>query len=264
MARFSSGPMIATVLADYVRAHGVEGSAKRLRGGKEVMDVEAEQTWIEVPLKPPCAGWAVAARIGLQEDGALAISELRIFPRESPMMSGEEGPKRPPGLWSAELLGYRAPFPPGGLTSTVLRKIGLRWLLRFAAQQVSRWERQVKTYYGRLLDYGTASGLIFELRRGKRGRPRQYDDTLLLRAARLYTKGISRTGSVRRFVADELEVSPERARDIVKTARARGFLGAGIPGRVGGMLTPQAEALVKSLRRGSRRGSSRRLQSVGR
>jgi hypothetical protein len=265
VSRFFSAEMVATVPAEYAKAHACDGASERVRGKHRVVDVTAEQTWVEVPLKPPCAGWAVAARIGLQENGALAISELRIFPREAPMLAGETGAHRPPGLWAGEVLGYRAPVPPGGLTSAVLRKIGLKWLLRFAASRVRGWERQVKEYYGALLKYGQAEGLVFEMpspTRGHRGRPRLYDDAVLLRAARLYVEGLGREDSVhsvRRFVADALKVSPERARDLVKTARARGFLGRSTPGKLGGMLTPQAEALLavqrKEPRKPTRRGA---------
>lgn len=264
MSRVKTGKMSATVPAAYARACGVEGKAPRLRGAEQVVDVTAEQIWVEVPFTQTGDGWAVAARIGLQKNGALAISELRIFPAQASMLPGKADTARPAGLWPAEVLGATAPFPVGGITAAVLRKIRLTWILRYAETAVHETARQVTAvwgdFWGDAARAGISKGVLGQLQppaRGARGRPRVYDDALLLRAARLYVEGVGRKDtvrSVRQFVADALSVEPEQARDIVKTARDRGFLGRPSKlGKVGGLLTPKAEALIASTRRGKRR-----------
>ncbi|MGE3273852.1 MAG: hypothetical protein AB7O67_01985 [Vicinamibacterales bacterium] len=78
----------------------------------------AHDVWVEVELGE---GWRAAYRIVPSSPfGEPAIGELRVFPSEG------HAPTRPPGEWSAELLGTRARCPRGGVTAKVLKSIRLR------------------------------------------------------------------------------------------------------------------------------------------
>jgi hypothetical protein len=88
--------------------------------------VTVEDVWMTAEEGP----WIVAYKLALQ-DGRLVIGELRIYPAASRVESRnvDNGAQetiagRPPQPWSdRRLLGLAAPVPPGGLTSSFVRRI---------------------------------------------------------------------------------------------------------------------------------------------
>jgi hypothetical protein len=204
--------------------------------------VKARDTWIEVPLG---TAWVVAYRI-VGDRGRPVVGEVRIFPAE---------PGRPAGgHWSGEILGTRAPVPPGGITARLLRGFRVRAYLRVMAeliQQLRKEDPEDARVYGwspeppepRVGLGGSQS------RRGPKGRP----DVFYADIARAYVQAIEREspGPVL-AVAQARRLSPGKVRDMIRTARARHLLTEVLPGIPGGILTPKAEALLGSTKKKGR------------
>src|SRR5262245_19968719 len=71
--------------------------------------VQPEDAWVEAELSDD---WRIAYRLFAQ-DGQPVIGEVRIFLKENDIA-------RPPGEWSALVLGSKATVPRGGITARML------------------------------------------------------------------------------------------------------------------------------------------------
>lgn len=91
--------------------------------------VRVREAWVEAPL----GAWVVAYRL-VNQSGEPVVAELRVFPCEP-------GKGRPPGRWSAEVLGVDASAPPGGIPADLLRHVRVT-LFRSVAADFLRWLEQ--------------------------------------------------------------------------------------------------------------------------
>lgn len=211
---------------------------------ESVGEASVFEAWVEVPLD---GAWIVGYGI-VNDQGTPVVGELRLFPAE---------PDRPgPGRWSAELLGLEARAPRGGITARVLRRVRVRAYLA----KMSHFIRDVRAAAPGLADmYGwsvreapvMAESRLEGQRRGPKGRP----DSFYARVARDYVRALER-GSYEPVaaVARRRGESVAKVRDMIRRARKRGLLTLEGPGKRGGVLTEQAEALLRPVRaKGKRR-----------
>jgi transposase-like protein len=179
------------------------------------------------------------------------IGEVRIFPNDGLTNPSVDA------TWSAELLGFDAKGTPlGGLTSRFVKtKINLGAVQALVGQILaSRHIPVVREFTDRMVD--SEREAIVRKRRG--GRP----DAFYASIANEYIQ-LPNTGS-RRPVADIAQPhgwKPSQVRDMIRQARERGLLSFFEWGRVGGQLTPLAQALLTresdKNRKGSKHGRQR-------
>jgi hypothetical protein len=205
--------------------------------------------WVEIPLDK---WWLAAYRIGLKEDGELGISELRIFPRET-------DDRRWPGEWSAETLGYRAPFHLGGITTAILRGIRLGEHRTLATNRVRERRAIVMRVQKAEIEQGLLHGIALDVPDERRpGRPRNLSDQDILLVAHAYVEGQAKEPRrPRQFAAKRLGLSSERVRDLLHVARKRGFLSSTNPGYSGGGLTDLARKMGRPHKAKAPRSSRR-------
>ena len=136
------GRELVAIVDRYAERLGIPGKNRRWADYNIwVVDVRSdEQAWVELPLDD---AWLIACRLGIQRRGRIAISELRLFPRE-PYMD------RPLGRWKGDVLGYKAAFPQGGITTSTLRKIRLGECQRYAVSLMRRLADQSAEFFGPL------------------------------------------------------------------------------------------------------------------
>jgi hypothetical protein len=211
---------------------------------RRVATMRIENAWVEAEL---AAGWTVAYRLAVQ-DGAVVVSELRIFPEEDTRPAGE------PGTWSAALLGSRAPVPRGGIAAVLVRRVKIGEPQRHASEILRRGR-----YIAPLGDAITRLGVIAPARpiRARGGRPRKAD-LYFAEIARDYVRAITR-GSRRpvKDIAAARGLRESAVRDAIHTARERRLLTAAHPGKRGGALTDTARAILTERRKGVIRSTTR-------
>ena len=191
--------------------------------------VSLTDVWFEDRL----GDWVVAYRLGLQQETRIVVSEIRIFPAGGARTPGD-------GRWSADVLGCRAPVPPGGIKArTVLRRIRLR-----------SFERELSTLLGKLPGLGwkfrapnvpTGGGT-----RGRKLNVLRYARVAVTYAAR-FEEGSARPTA---DVARQLKMTPAAARAAVAKARKLGLLTTTARGERNGHVTPQAIKIVNQARKG--------------
>src|SRR5262249_34851630 len=109
----------------YAAEHGVKAEPWHHGLGVVIVD----ETWREQRL----GEWILAYRLGFQE-GALIVTELRVFPAEA-------SADRLPGVWSGTIRGDAAGVPAGGIRGRLLRKIRVLEALRSARQPLQEMGR---------------------------------------------------------------------------------------------------------------------------
>jgi hypothetical protein len=194
------------------------------------------QPWVEIPLDDD---WTSVARLAAQ-GGQLVVAELRLFPNEPD--------RRRRDTWSAALLGPLAPVPRGGLTVATVRKARLGDYRRRTRQILE----QIRKQYGT-----TGAALTVEalglppdaqsMTRPRAARAGTLPDAFYARLAAEYVRLIER-GSRRPVVelATRHRLRPAQMRDRIHEARERGLLTLGYQGRPGGVVTPRAQAMLRT------------------
>jgi hypothetical protein len=193
--------------------------------------------WIE--MDPARSQWTAAARL-IDQDGALAVAELRVFPRPSDI----EDHRRPLGEPEPRRLSVR-----GGITTRVVRAIPLGTFTKAAEsylRKVTHEETREVAADERLSTAG----------RQRRGR---ILDAFLVYVVQAYAcareQGDSR--GVHKAVAKELKLTPGRVRDLICIARKRGLMTRALAqGKGGGDLTPKGRAVLRATLSRPQRGLS--------
>jgi len=190
--------------------------------------------WFERPLDDD---WFIAYQLFVQA-GIPVIGELRIFPRE-------DFRRRPPGEWSASLLGVEAKVPAGGITMALLRKVRLGTVKTKTAETL----REYRSALGgsELMKHLQLEIKEIEQRppkREKRGRP-ALSDFEYARIADFYVKRcVEESRSPVSDTAKRFKISMATARMRIATARNRGFLTPAQRGQGWGELTEKAKRQI--------------------
>jgi transposase-like protein len=221
-----------------------------LRVDREDRTVLVERIWLEVPIDDT---WMTASRLAVQ-DGRVVIAEIRVFPLES---RGSAVP--PAGIWSAEVLGARAPVPPKGLSARTLRNIRLGEhprhvadVLDWVTQQQQAAPAHVAKFFG--LGAVTQKPQAIKSTRPRSGRPDAFYAAVAARYLRAIKRNSKRPGV---DVARQMKVEPSKIRDWLHQARERKLLSPSSHGKRGGQLTRAGAALVKQRHRLTTKGRSR-------
>jgi hypothetical protein len=225
---------------DFTREPDWERLARALNVRREQLRLTqegaaVERLWVATPLND---AWTSAARLAVQ-NGQIIVAEVRVFPNEP-------GRKRPE-IWSAELLGTRAPVPPGGLTTAVLRQVSLVEPRRHARAALSQLHRYMRRPPNAESAFWRANPPETRLRRARAG---GRDDQFYAKLATEY-EHLSDPAVSRRPVADlaaRHRVPRPQMRDMVREARERGLLTFFSQGRPGGSATPLAHKILKTAR----------------
>jgi hypothetical protein len=135
-------PLTTPDLADElgVDAKTWEPEATRRPEARADADVVVRETWLEVPIEE---AWLAAYRV-VEQEGLPAVAELRIFP-------AEPDAARPPGEWSAQALGEKAPVPRGGLTTRRLRTVQIAKHLALIRELTEPWLRAGRAEHARFV-----------------------------------------------------------------------------------------------------------------
>jgi hypothetical protein len=199
---------------------------------RRVATLRVEDAWVEARLAQD-SRWVAAYRLSAQ-DGAVVVSELRLFPHDPTRPDGE------PGEWSAQLLGGRAPVPRGGIYAQLVRAVKIGEHQRYANEVLRRWP-QIAPIADAIARLGVAVTAPPTPARG--GRPRKTDQYFAA-LARDYVRALGR-GSARPVteMAEARGIKPGAIRDAIHTARERGLLTKVPQGKRGGTLTPKALAM---------------------
>jgi hypothetical protein len=202
--------------------------------------VTVHEAWVEMPLDDK---WMTAYRLIAADHGEPVVGEIRVFPRES--LNG-----RPPGNWTAELLGVHASVPQGGIPGDLLRHVRLGVTKEFGPA-FSRWFKGAPRRGTAQRPRGKRSQSVPAATPPKRGRPTDRGDRFYAQLASDYMKALSGgNGNPVAVVARERSLEQAQVRDMVHQARKRGFLSGTRRGRSGGHLTAKA---LDALRSRSRR-----------
>lgn len=191
--------------------------------------VNALDIWFEAPLDD---AWVVAYRLGLQGE-RVAVSEVRVFPAAAPRESGS-------GRWAAEVLGSRAPTPPGGLKARTLRRVRLRAFER----ELSEILKAYRLPRFRAPEPPAAGGT-----RGRKANIRRYAQIAVLYAQQYEAASAHPTADVAR----RLRLTPATARAAVAKARRLGLLTETERGERGGRATAQAFEILNTTDEGRKR-----------
>lgn len=202
------------------------------------------EAWVEAVVNEQ---WMAAYRLVPGPHREPVIAEIRIFPRE-------RARGRPPGRWSAEVLGLDTTIPEGGLSAEVVRQVRIGEHRQVGAA-FSRWldeERTTRqsTFRGQTAPaLGALAGQTFTLStlEPKRGRPPIRSEQFYAKLARDYAERVAQ-GSPRPTtdVARRRRLSAARVRDMLHEARKRDLLSSVGQGRSGGELTPKALAILNA------------------
>jgi hypothetical protein len=192
--------------------------------------VIVDEVWVESPLGEE---WVAAFRL-FEQEGNLAIGELRIFP-------ATDEKDRLPGRWPAEIEGLAATrvVPRGGLTARLVRTArfdDVNTFIRSALDELRRRGFALEPWKGVV-----AAAPPAPKRAGRRGLP----DVEYAKVAAAYVARIGQRNPVEE-VAREMHYSHQRIREMLRTARRRGLL-TDPPrrGRAGGDLTDRARRLLR-------------------
>ena len=214
------------------------------RGGRRV-----REAWVEAELDDQ---WMVAYRVVPGRHREPIIAELRIFPLERTR-------GRPPGRWSADVLGIEAQAPDDGISADVVRRVSVgehrlvgqkfaRWLQDSASQIVTpELLKQMPALAG--LKGTTIAGHVPvppPPGKRKRGRPPIRSEQFYAKLARDYAQRVAE-GSPHPTadLARRRRWSLSKVRNMLHEARRRGLLSPTAQGRSGGGLTDRALAILK-------------------
>jgi hypothetical protein len=208
------------------------------------------EAWIELPLDD---AWLAAFRLAVR-DGQVVVAELRVFPNEpddSEAVNVLFGGDRPPGRWSAEVLGDKAAVPAGGLTARTLRRVRFEEALRVSQELLTRVlmaegrERELFGPGGLLARHGLDVLPEARSRRGQRAMSSAERERYLAAVAAEYAGLVAAGERVPTAVlAGRLHYTAGRVRQLLAEARRRGLLTGTQRGRAGGTLTDKARALL--------------------
>ena len=210
------------------------------RGRKKVV----HEAWVEAVVDDE---WMAAYRLLPGVHSEPVIAEIRIFPLER-----KKG--RPPGRWSAEVLGIDAKTPENGISAEVIRQVRVGEH-RQVGMEFFRWLRGHFTEPSRAEKTASVSAapkkwsvnafMPTSSPTPKRGRPQMRSDEFYAKLAEAYTQRVAQ-GSPHptEDVARRRKLSAARVRDLLHTARQRGLLSTVGRGRSGGDLTPKALAVL--------------------
>jgi hypothetical protein len=222
------------------------------------------EAWVEALVNDQ---WMAAYRLVQGQHNQPVVAEVRIFPRER-----TKG--RPPGRWSAEVLGIDAKVPEGGISADLVRRVHMgayrqvgrkfsRWLNRPVDRVVGDDNAQDRPQTAPLPTAQTISGehipsalaadrtiTVYMLGSPStriRGRPPLRSDEFYAKLARDYAQQVAH-GSPRPTadVARRRRLSPSKVRDMLHEARRRGLLSPTVRGRFGGQLTDRAREILAS------------------
>lgn len=218
----------AWIPVDKEKARRFKLSVEPLRTPADVVEVQDDSWWFEVPMDE----WILAYRI-VGQSGQPVLAELRIFP-------AVPTDSRPPGEW-AGMYGAADDVPVGGITARVLREaksVGFRSVLK---EIVRKWSTVIQ-------DHGLPITAVSPRpTRGRKGRT----DAELARIADAYAAAYTSGKPPIPAVAARFGLSPSQARDAVSRSRQRGFLSpAGMQGKGGGVLTPLGQTVLQQTQKG--------------
>jgi hypothetical protein len=187
------------------------------------------EAWVEVALNPD---WMVAHRLVATKHGEPVIAEIRLFPRERTKM-------RPPGRWSADVLGVDARVPAGGIPADILRHIRLGETRRFH-EEFRGWLQKARRTKAAVPSVAATKGGKL-----KRGRRAKHSEEFLATLARDYVDAL--TTATRSPVADvarNRSLAASQVRDLLHRARHLALLTPTRSGRSGGQLTDRALGIL--------------------
>jgi hypothetical protein len=220
----ASSPTISTAAVPYLVDHryaaAVGVDVEHWRGRFRVATVG--ELWIETSVDQ---NWTSAFRVVMQS-GAPVIGEVRIFPTEGHV-------RRPPGGWSAQLLGSDAAAPLGGVKVRTLRRVSLQ-----------------RAFVGAVIDhlrskFGYTAAAAKRAITWRVGRP-ALQPIELARAAAAYVEALHTDRPVP-TAARRLGLEPSVLRNRLTKARRAGLLTkARKANTAGGRLTPAAKRLLDS------------------
>jgi hypothetical protein len=204
--------------------------------------------WVEAALDDQ---WMAAYRLVPGSQGQPVVAELRIFPLEGT-------PGRPPGQWSAEVLGMNAPVPEHGISAELIRSVrvgdyraasaGFAKWLQGPGSKVFDAASLAKAPGFQALRHTTLSGYAPAAQKTaakKPGRPPKHSDKFYATLARDYAQRVA-AGSPKPTtdLAKRRGLPLHTVRNLLHTARERGLLSRLSQGRLGGGLTDRALALL--------------------
>jgi hypothetical protein len=217
-------------------------------------DIETgAESWAIHPL-PDDPHWIVAIRIGPDQAGNLAATELRVFPRTDSSDFGPESVAEGPndyGEWTREA----ADVPAGGIRARALRSLNLRDHQRAARETLALLARKpkerskIEELFGQLPSHAESDvwkRAIEHISEHKESttatRKGRRTDEYLARLAVLYEETLrSHPSRVNQALAEPLGLTVNQIRDDVHEARHRGYLSSTQPGRPGGEATQRAK-----------------------
>lgn len=219
--------------------------AKRVAGTRARGRRTVREAWFEALVDDQ---WMAAYRLLPGVHREPVIAEIRIFPRER-----TKG--RPPGRWSAEVLGIDAKIPDGGISAEVVRRVRVgehrdvgaafwRWLQERLTAEPTSNESIKSALAGHTWRTFTAD-MQEPAATPKRGRPAIYSDEFYANLLKDYVQRVAQ-GSPRPTadVAKRRRLPAAKVRDLLHAARQRGLLSSSGQGRSGGQLTPKALAIL--------------------
>jgi hypothetical protein len=207
--------------------------------------------WVETHVTPE---WRAAYRLVPQKDGQPVIAELRVFPSEAVpehVRAEYEPGLRPPGEWSASVVGSRAIVPAGGLTARLLRQVRMGQDSGYMQALMKGTSLgQMAAEYGITLTRTPRPDNEQPPSGGpRRGRPPK-PDLVYARLARDYVAACERSTQPVLDLAARSKLPAQRVRDMLHTARNRGLLGGlRSRGARGGILTEKAAAVLEVARK---------------
>jgi len=190
------------------------------------------EAWVEIVL-PADPSWMVAYRVLADESGDAVVAEVRVFPAES-----SKG--RPPGAWSAEVLGAAAQLPAGGLRAEVLRQVTLGEYRQFIPDFQAWRSKQAGRTLRVTLPAAALETPVITPKPGRRPKPDEY----YAKFAKEYVDALPRSRSPVADISADHQISQGKVRDIIHEARQRRLLTKTRQGRVGGELTERARNIL--------------------
>jgi hypothetical protein len=219
----------------HASALGLDGQIQELAPSHPVEDIGLilnRSVWVEIP---PADRWIAAFRL-VNKGGVPVVAELRVFPAET---DPRRERKRPAGQWRGEY-GDAESVPRAGLTARLIHnQVRLGTFKDVLRTVLSRHGVALKSL---ALDFpNLPQASPRPATRGRKGRPH----AVLAKIAAVYARAYLANSPPIPAVRDRFRLSLSQARDAVFRARTLNLLTpADKQGRAGGMLTPQARALL--------------------
>lgn len=236
--------------------------------------------WLGTPLEGQpwlreACRWVAEYRLAIQ-DGRLIVAEVRVCPARWGLL-GDAASGEDAGIAASDV-------PPGGLTTRLLRRLTIGAHVDFTRKLLEQLGGTVRWPDGRVSKYppawtipgvadrpgavvlidlaaaGATKRAASAARRpnGKRAGRQPLSDAVLVEAAAAYRDARKRSPRPVPDAARALGMSEARMRDLVYRARKRGFLTPTKQGRGGGSFTPEADAILRRLRRKQHAPATRR------